>query len=509
MTVSRVTQVHRFWLIAWIFQLVLIGTGATVSAQDATTQSAGGGGGDPFTIGCGSDRLLAGVQGNTGDHFPLGTFVNSVQALCVSVDAGGEWIGNPMPVGAIPGTNKGTLSSLTCPSGQAVSAIGGRSGIYLDQLEIQCAPVGEYGHLAGQSNWVSSAIGGTGGNFFGPFPCPSNKPGKGFTGRAHDWIDRIALVCNYPSTPPAAASDMFVSPNPVIGGNPVHGTVTLNATAPAGGTSISISRQVNVADISHIPSNPLSSNPITVPAGQRTGSFIFNTIPVAAPVTVGLAPSPMAGSVFRNFSILPPSLTTFSLTPMKTSPGGSATGAISLNGKAPLGGLSASLTSSVTAAATVPPTALIAQGQSSATFPITVASANQSGCSVITVSGLFTTPGGDGARQAVLVAPIPPNAAFTFLTPVSGASSLVGTASFPSNASSTRTLTLTSSNPSLVGVPSSVMVAANATSANFTISVQSRPPTGLNCAVITAADTAGHKNSVIVSIDTSSIKRVD
>jgi hypothetical protein len=497
--------------IVWAGHLVLlIAAASSVLAQDATTPNEGGSGGEAFTIGCGSGKALVGVQGRTGDHFPLGTFVNMIQPICVSVDAGGQWIGSPSPASAKAGVNQGEAGSLMCSSGWAVSGISGRSGIYVDQLEIWCAPLWEYGHLGvapSQSKWIQGAIGGLGGNYFGPLYCPDRKPGKGFTGRAHDWIDRVALVCNYPSTPPAAVRDLS-TPFQVVGGNPVHGYVTLNATAPANGTQVRFSRAVNSDDVNKIPQDPFAANPITVAAGQLTGGLTFNTIPVPSVVNVTLAPNPMSGSVFRTFAILPPSLTRFSLSSDKTSPGGSVSGILSLNGAAYSGGVAVSLTSSDTNTATVAPTAIIQQGQTIGKFPINVRASNRAGCSVISASGVFAPPGSDPVKQATLMVIEPFNKAFTLTTGTPFSSSIIGTVTFPNVTKVPRPVTLVSSNPALFSVPPSLSVPAGAASVDFTITVQSHPPSGLNCGAITATDSAGDRSGVIFSISGSAVKRI-
>ncbi len=59
-------------------------------AQDATTQAAGGTGGDAFTVSCGSAKAMVGVQGRWSVHPLIGGLVNSVQPICVAVDAGGK-----------------------------------------------------------------------------------------------------------------------------------------------------------------------------------------------------------------------------------------------------------------------------------------------------------------------------------------------------------------------------------------------------------------------------------
>jgi len=500
---------------------VLVVTGAALAlppaavgfAQDATTQAAGGTGGDAFTASCGSSKAMVGVQGYWSVHSLIGGLVNSVRPLCVAVDAGGKWIGNPTTAAAA-GVEDGGLVELRCQSGSAVARIHGRSGIYVDQLSIDCVRLGEYGHVTGTPDPLFSYIGdpstSTHGTSFGPYSCPDNKPGKALTGKAHDWLDRIALVCNYPSTPPAAVSSVSPNTGSIVGGNSMTGRVQVNATAPSAGTSVSISVQINASDEGKIPGSPISPDPTIVSAGQKSANFSVRTNPVATIVTVRLNPSPRVDpSVSTTFDILPPSLATLSLSPNQITPGGSVTGTVGLNGAAPPGGVSASLTSSVSATASVPATVAIAQGQSSATFPVTVTGTNSAGCTVLNASGVFTPSGGTATRTTILLVLPPRNSAFT-LGMTNGSASAPASVTVPvPNSELNQTFTLTSSNPTLVGVPSTVSIPAGSLTSGFTISVLSRPPSGVNCVVINAADKRGIVNSMIVSVDPSSIRRID
>ena len=82
---------------------------SSLLAQDVTTakvQAALNGlGAIPYAIGCGS-RTLAGAQGRA---------LLVLQTICVSVDAGGKWIGTPAPAPGIAGCTPDTNRNLwTC-----------------------------------------------------------------------------------------------------------------------------------------------------------------------------------------------------------------------------------------------------------------------------------------------------------------------------------------------------------------------------------------------------------
>jgi len=497
--------------ILWLFPSVFfLATAFPLYAQDATTQSDGGPGGDPFTVGCGNDKLMVGVQIRTGDHIPLGLFINMVRPFCVAVDAGGDWLGTPTSTSSFAGHDNGNLDSVMCPRNEAVTGFGGYAGVYVDGISIYCSSGSEYGRVSNDQHFVDKLVGFR--DFEGPkgpFSCPSNKPAKGITGRAHDWLDRLALVCNFPTTPPANVDDISF-PDTVIGGNPVAGFVTLNATAPAGGVQVAISRQTDVADSGFFPVNAVSPDPLIVPSGNNRVSFVFNTLSVPRVVNVKLNPGPGSATHFvsKNLRVLPPSLTSVALSQSLTAPGGSVTGTVALNGNAPPGGLTANLTSSVSAVATVPPSVSLAAGASSAAFPITVASTNKSGCTVISASGLFAPQGSSQIRQALLSVKGPFSPAFKLGLTNNLGSSAIGSVLLDDVIKVAETFTLQSNNPSLLNVPASISVPANSQSANFTITVQGLPPSGISCAVVSVTDPKGSQNSMVFLIS-NGLKRIE
>lgn len=276
---------------------------------------------------------------------------------------------------------------------------------------------------------------------FGSFLCTSNKPGKGFTDKADQWVDRVALVCDYPSGAAPVVKTLSLNSNSVVGGTTVNGTVTLNANALSGGRSVNLSMSVlNVATF--------QSNPITVPSGTKTTPFVVNTNPVSSNVTTSISASPNTGSLSAAaLTIQPPSLQSLSLSTTRTSPGGSVTGTVSLNGKAFFGGVAVNLARSDTSAATVPAAMSIVQNQTSGPFPVTVSSANQSGCSVISATY-------NQAHRAVLLAvPISANPKFFLSITPTSSNSVTATVRLPSSSNAARALSLVSNKPATASLP--------------------------------------------------------
>lgn len=458
---------------------------------------------------------MVGIKGKWDVHL-LTIVVDELQPMCVGVTASGAWLGTPAPTSTFAGSSTTTEGSqqltLLCPSGSAVSGFMGQSGIYVDEFQIGCTPIGEHGQLTGSDNFLASSMGGDDFRLldpvFGPYDCPSNKPGKGLTGRAHDWIDQLALVCNYPSVPPPWASSISLSPSSIVGGSPVAGQLTLNATAPSGGTSVGVSIQVAATDVTRIPSGPVVPNPVVVAAGSTRASFSFSTLPVTSSVPVALNVGTPEKIVTASFTVVPPSLTTVALSANRVTSGASVTGTLSLNGASPSGGLLVNLTSSVPAAATVPATVSIAQGQRSTSFPVTVGSTRTGACAVLTATGGFAAPGSSTLHQTALAILPPLNSTFTLSVAGQSAAGATATITLPVAATAQHVYSLTSSNAVLLGVPTTATIAAGATSITFPITVLGTPPAGASCAVINATDRSGNTSALVFELAGTVLKRI-
>ena len=486
----------------WILLLMLGMTPPMLAAQDATTQSAGGTGGDPYTIGCGS-KVLVGVQGRSK---PAG-LVGVIQALCIDLNADGTWIGSPALAPGVAGINNAgdRFAALTCPRDQAVSAISGNATqtiAYVATLQISCAALGPYGHLVGSSTAVATGIGGgLADSFangftlnpstpFGPFACPDNKPGKAFTGRAHDWIDQIALVCNYPSVAGAAVKSIAVSATSLIGGNVLNGTVTLNAVAPPNGSRVTLSA-----------GSPLfgtfQTNPITVAAGQTTAFFVLNTNPVVVAANAAVTASPNVGSPSAAVTIQPPVLKALTVRANGGAPG-NGFGSVELTGKAFDGGLPVELASGNPAIAGVPASVLVPGGQTSVQFSVATGSMFSGAVSPTTSACTYVTATYNGVQRNAQVAAVPPNTGAFHLAGASSSPTI--TVTFSTTSPAARTLSLVSSNIKLVRIPASIEVSGRATSASFTMDVVGVAH-GPSCVVITATDGSGSASSLVVSLN--------
>ena len=165
------------------------------------------------------------------------------------------------------------------------------------------------------------------------------------------------------------------------------------------------------------------------------------------------------------------SLSSLSLNPTSVTGGNSSTGTVTLSGAAPAGGAQVALSSSNTTVARVPSSVTVAAGATSATF--TVSTSAVSASTAITISATY---GGapKSASLTVTSAPPPvPTLSSLSLNPtsVTGGNSSTGTVTLSGAApAGGAQVALSSSNTTVARVPSSVTVAAGATSATFTVS---------------------------------------
>jgi hypothetical protein len=102
-------------------------------------------------------------------------------------------LSNPSGTLASHGSTGGGSNSLDCGSGNVAVGVYGRSGSYVDQIGLICAPLNNLG----ASFKTSNSYGGSGG---GPFTqqCPPGEVLVGIFGRSGSVIDQIGIQCQYP-----------------------------------------------------------------------------------------------------------------------------------------------------------------------------------------------------------------------------------------------------------------------------------------------------------------------
>ena len=92
----------------------------------------------------------------------------------------------------------------SCPKGSVVMGFEGRTGSFLDQLVLWCAPLtvsasaSSYTFSVGTSSALAP-VGGSGGGVFAPSACANNQIAFGHSGRNGQWVDALSLACGTPS----------------------------------------------------------------------------------------------------------------------------------------------------------------------------------------------------------------------------------------------------------------------------------------------------------------------
>ena len=253
------------------------------------------------------------------------------------------------------------------------------------------------------------------------------------------------------------------------------GSVSLVGPAPAGGVIVTLSN-------SH-PTLLNSPASVTVAAGAKSANFnvaVLSPVSQRTPFTItatGLGVTKMGAD-----TLTPAEPVTLTLQPRnptnlagagattQTGAGGAAfTARLTLNGPAGVGGLALNLSSSNTGVATVPATVTVRQGETSAEFTVTTSATPQSSSAVITVAGATVSKTVNltvaSAQLSTLSKQVSQviggqTASFTLLaTSKAGAGGLL--------------VNLSSSNPSALTVPASVLIPANASTASFSANTAS------------------------------------
>lgn len=272
-----------------------------------------------------------------------------------------------------------------------------------------------------------------------------------------------ALLSGCTVTTPASPtpSSVTLSPTTVTGGASATGSVTLAASAPAGGQSVALAS--SNGSVASVPAS------VTVPGGSTTTTFPVATTSVTgtSPVTI----TATAGGVSRSavLTVAPGASSTLAgldLSPDTVVEGSSSTGTVTLSAAAPTGGLVVSLTSGNTSAATVPPSVTVAAGATTASFTITPGTTTSTSSSVITASA-----GGTSVTALFTVTSANPTLSNLSISPLSvtGGSAATGTVTLTAPATAGGVTVALSSDSAIASVPGGVTVAPGASTASFTV----------------------------------------
>jgi hypothetical protein len=289
----------------------------------------------------------------------------------------------------------------------------------------------------------------------------SAAPGTGFVVRgglatcpafdgcnaAYNWEPRYLSI---PDLGPAG----YVGEQVFLGSqNGFAGTVTLELLGlPAGVTS-------QTATSIALASNAGAATPLKLQAASTAalGSFSL-TVRATSGALVHEATYPIR--VVDHLPPPPPDVTVLGSTVPTLVGGGSYQGSVQLQGPAPAGGLVANLSSTDSTLATLPASIAIPEGASSASFSVKTAPVGvRSNASVLAAIGPDGTPG--SATLILVPAPALSSLIVQPSSVVSGGSVAINVA-LNADAASATSVSLSSSNPSVVPVPASATVPAGA-----------------------------------------------
>lgn len=270
-------------------------------------------------------------------------------------------------------------------------------------------------------------------------------------------------VMNVPS---AALEQVALKPEqaPPLPPTSFLGSVALVGPAPAGGVIVTLSN-------SH-PALLNSPASVTVVAGTKSANFNVAVLsPVSQRTPFAITATGLGVTKTGTGTLTPAEPLSLILQPTNLAAAGGAlfTARLTLNGPAGGGGLTLGLSSSNTSVATVPSTVTVRQGETSAEFTVTTSATPQSANAVITATGATVSKTANltiaSAQLSTLSKQVSQviggqTAAFTLLaTSKAGAGGLL--------------VNLSSSNPSALTVPASVLIPANASTATFSASTKS------------------------------------
>ena len=202
---------------------------------------------------------------------------------------------------------------------------------------------------------------------------------------------------------PVTISALTLNPTSIIGSNGVTGTVTLTAAAPSPGIDLDLRPLLGTA-------TAYSGTYVRVPAGSTSATFPITTQPVRATSAVTISAIHSATTKTATLTLQAPSTTTYASSlwfPNEPSSSqairngaGTITATVALQTAAGGGGVTVNLSSSNTAAATVPASVKVAKGTNLANFTITTFNVASPADVVITA-----TSGGSKATAKVIVVP--------------------------------------------------------------------------------------------------------
>ncbi len=260
-----------------------------------------------------------------------------------------------------------------------------------------------------------------------------------------------------PSTPPVPVSVGFTS-NPLHSGNQTFVQVQLSAAVGASGATIQMSSSNSAAA-------PLPAT-ITMPPNTGWTQFQIQAGQVAADTPVSITATLNGGSATGQLDVQPPVLQSL-IMPNTVSGGTAAQLIVLLNGVAPSGGAAVSLSSSSPAAAP-PSVVIVPEGSPSTVLAMPTSQVTAPTTAVIT--GVWN--GSSVSSTITITAQNPPQSVTLSPTSVTGQAGSVATVAVATAPTTDESLSVSSSNPAVASVPTSVTIPQGSTRGGFNILTQ-------------------------------------
>jgi hypothetical protein len=269
-------------------------------------------------------------------------------------------------------------------------------------------------------------------------------------------------------------------------GQEISGNVQLNTTAPAGGATVTMTS----SDPSALPVQPT----VSVPGGFAVSDqFTIRAGDVSVPTPVTLTASLGSSSATFTVTVQPASLANFSLFENSIVGGAQATGFIDLNWLAPPDGAVISITS--TSPLVQPPATVTVPGRNRSTgfaIPTSPVTAN----TPVTLTASWR--GVSISRQLTLTPGVAPDSLTLDPAVTTGTQGSSGRVAVATPRGVDTQFILSTSNPSVGGVPPTVTIPAFAAAASFPISTS---PVSTSTTVTISASGAGVTKSAILTVN--------
>lgn len=258
------------------------------------------------------------------------------------------------------------------------------------------------------------------------------------------------------SAPPTPVS-VTLARNPLFSGDTTFVAVQLTAAVPAGGATI-------VMNSSNPGAGPVPAT-ITMPGTTAWMQFQMQAGQVTVPTPVTVTATLNSNSASAQFTLQPPSLKSFTISPSTISGSAQPQGIVMLNGQAPAGGAVVTLTSN-SPSVSPPASVFVAAGDPSVSFPISTSAVTANTTATVTASYAGVSVQG----QVTLTPQQPPSSLTLSPTATTGTSgSSFATVTVASPSSTDEVLQVASSNPTVASVPNGVTIPAGSTTGGFNI----------------------------------------